>query len=289
MENIIAKLEKSCLEIYQIMGKVIPSKFKVESENLSGDIQKPLDIITNQIIINNLSTLPEIAGLLSEENDDYLEINKDGKYIVSFDPLDGSGNSVLNLSTGSIFAIFSASKLEEISGRKIIGAVYSIYGATLEIIKVTDQLKTRTVYVTKNNQLQPVIINDNLTIPEKGNIYVANEGNFHRWTPKIQTYINSLRGRSLRWMACFVADVHRLLLEGGMYMYPSDTKQTQGKLRLLYEVYPMAYIWEKCGGISQDETGNSCLDIPFIVDNIHQRTPILLFGKYEFQCWLKLK
>ena len=103
---------------------------------------------------------------------------------------------------------------------------------------------------------------------------------------KIKGLADSLKGRSLRWMACFVADVHRLLIEGGVYIYPSDSKQPSGKLRLLYEVYPMAYIWEQCGGYSQDEKGGSCLDITFHPSDIHERTPILLFGPEEYQEWL---
>lgn len=296
MENIIATIEASCLEIYRVLGETIPTSSSkqssdlIEKENSSGDIQKPLDITTDHIISTNLAKLSTVAGILSEEQDAYKVVNPSGNYIISFDPLDGSGNSPLNLSTGSIFAIFRASRLEDISGKNIVAAIYSIYGPTLEIIKVShfDNTRTRTVYPNKNGVLTPIMVDDYLTIPNKGKIYVANEGNYGRWSPKIQKYVNALRGRSLRWMACFVADIHRLLIEGGTYLYTSDQKQPEGKLRLVYEVYPMAYIWEQCGGISRDETGRSCLDIPFNPAKIHQRSPILLFGKYEYQLWNNL-
>lgn len=288
MDEIIEIIQKSCIEIYQELGKTIPNDSYIIGKNESGDIQKPLDIITNNIICNNLSKVPSIAGILSEEQDEYLKYNESGSYIVSFDPLDGSGNSVLNLSTGSIFAIFKATCLEEVSGRNIVGALYSINGPTLEIITVNSKIKIRTLYINDNNELKPIIINNNIKIPYKGSIYVANEGNYNRWSEKLKSYIKTLKGRSLRWMACCVADVHRLLIEGGVYMYPSDTKQTNGKLRLVYEVYPLAYIWERCGGISLDENNQSCLDIPFQSDNIHLRTPVFLLGQYEYEEWLKI-
>lgn len=174
------------------------------------------------------------------------------------------------------------------SGKSIVASVYSIYGSVLEIITVTSQTRCRTVYLNQGGLINPVIVDDSLTIPNRGKIYVVNEGNSDRWSSGIQQYVGSLRGRSLRWMACFVADVHRLLIEGGVYMYPSDTKQPNGKLRLVYEVLPMAFIWEQCGGISLDETGTRCLDIPFDTTNIHQRSPILLFGQSEYQDWLAI-
>ena len=293
MEKIITSIHISCQEIYKRLNITVPTLSNeggvLDSEvNTSGDIQKPLDIITDNIISNQLSKLPEIAGFISEEREGYHIVNPNGKYIVCFDPLDGSGNSSLNLSTGSIFCIFKASKLDEIAGDKIVGAVYSIYGPTLEIITVTDTLKTRIIYPNYNGILSPVVIDNNMSIPSLGKIYVANEGNYPRWSPKIKGLADSLKGRSLRWMACFVADIHRLLMEGGVYMYPSDSKQTKGKLRLLYEVYPMAYIWERCGGYSLDEKGESCLDITFNPNDIHERTPILLFGREEYHKWMSM-
>ena len=200
-------------------------KDSLQTENSSGDIQKPLDIITDNIIFDNLSKLPNVAGLLSEERESYNQCNQTEEYIIAFVPLNGSGNSPLNLSTGSIFAIFKASCLEEVSGKNIVAAVYSIYGPTLEIITVTSDIRSRVVYPNNNGVLTPVVIDDAITIPNRGKIYVANEGNSDRWAPRIQNYVGALKGRSLRWMACFVADVHRLLLEGGVYMYTADKKQ----------------------------------------------------------------
>jgi fructose-1,6-bisphosphatase I len=285
MDPIIEEIVRCCIQIHETMQQTIPSS-NIGGENSSGDVQKPLDITTDHIIVTELSKIPSVAGLLSEERDGYLPCQSDGQYIISFDPLDGSGNSPLNLSTGSIFAIFKANTLDQVSGNTIVSAVYSIYGSALEIITVTQQTRTRTVYIQTKDSTIPVVVGNCLTVPNRGKIYVINEGNSERWSNRIQQYVGSLKGRSLRWMACFVADVHRLLLEGGVYMYPSDTKQPNGKLRLVYEVYPMAFIWEQCGGISQDETGKSCLDIPFNPTNIHQRVPILLFGSGEYQDWL---
>ncbi len=301
MDQIILAIEQSCVKIYETLGKTIPNTIKTEqttNTNSSGDIQKPLDITTDLIIKDYLKRVTEVAGLISEEENNFIETSREGEYIVTYDPLDGSGNSVLNLSTGSIFEIFRAKSPSELSGDSLVAAVYSIYGPTLEMVSVKPDSRTRSVFVRQNsensdnggngdNKLVKVIIDNDLKVPEKGKIYIANEGNYPRWTSKIQNYIDSLKVRSLRWMACFAADFHRLLLEGGTFLYPTDTKQTQGKLRLLYEVYPLAFIFTQCGGIALTDTGQPALEVKLDVENLHQRTSILLFGKSEYLSWCR--
>ena len=332
LEQILDTIQQSCLRIHRTISATIPTiqvGETVTETNSSGDTQKPLDIVTNNIIIEDLKGIPAVAGLLSEELDDYLPCHPEGSFIISFDPLDGSGNSPLNLSTGSIFGVFRASNLADISGRGMVAASYSIYGAALETIRVTKDYRRRSVWVTGDSSTsgngsscedgggrREVILDNQITVPLKGKIYIANEGNSPGWSQSIQAYVSTLKGRSLRWMACFVADAHRILMEGGVYLYPEDTKQTSGKLRLVYEVYPIAFIWEQCGGRSLGSAGAtdkltsndgycavntgdagdrvglsgdmkrvSCLDVPFNPNNIHQRCPIFLFGEAEWHRW----
>jgi fructose-1,6-bisphosphatase I len=283
MESIIHSIELACQQIHQTLSSAfhnIPSD--TVSKNASGDIQKPMDRLSDMMITNSLRILPQVAGILSEEQDHFLRCHQEGQYIIAFDPLDGSSNVPYNLTTGSIFGIYHATCLSEISGKTLVAAVYSIYGPALEIVKVTPSQQTRTQYLQRNGIYVSHVLNPHLEIPvdSTGNLekpfYCVNEGHSELWKPKISQQIQAYKGRSIRWMACFVADVHRLLQTGGTFMYPSSSKAPQGKLRLLYEVYPMAFIWERCGGKSRDETGRSCLEIPFQHDNIHQRSPVIL-------------
>ena len=286
MDEIIASIQQCCLEIHDQMRTSLPTDTSTTT-NSSGDQQKPLDLVTDQIITERLSHNKLVAGLLSEEQPDYRSVHTDGSYIISFDPLDGSGNSPLNLSTGSIFGIFQTSTLSTLSGQNLVGAVYAIYGSSLEIIVVTDSIQSRTVYLNTPSGREPKVLTDQITIPSNSKIFVANTGNFDRWEPHLQQYVRSLSGRSLRWMACFVADVHRLLFTGGVYLYPKDHKQPHGKLRLVYEVWPMSFIWEKCGGTSITDDGTRCLSLPFHPEQIHERSPIILLGPDELTQWVE--
>lgn len=288
MFSVLDTIKKSSRDIYLTMSKLNFNQTKqfdnknkcIANQNGSGDIQKPLDIISNNIIKDNLSKIPEIAGLISEEEKDYIALNPNGKYIVSYDPMDGSGNSTINLSTGSIYCVFKGNKLTDIKGSNIVAAVYTIYGATLHLVEVTDSSKYRYHYDRDSDLF--VNLCELKKIKDKGDIYVANMRYSKDWPPNIQNFIDNLTNRNLRWMACFVADVHRLLVTGGIFLYPANKKYGEGKLRLLYEAYPMAFIWEKCGGYSLFDNQTSILKYPFDGRNIHQKTPVYLFSKEEY-------
>ena len=176
MDEIIATIQQCCLEIHDQMRTSLPTDTSTTT-NSSGDQQKPLDLVTDQIITERLSHNKLVAGLLSEEQPDYRSVHTDGSYIISFDPLDGSGNSPLNLSTGSIFGIFQTSTLSTLSGQNLVGAVYAIYGSSLEIIVVTDSIQSRTVYLNTPSGREPKVLTDQITIPSNSKIFVANTGN----------------------------------------------------------------------------------------------------------------
>ena len=244
------------------------------SKNIHGEAQQKLDIFANTRMVQSLEYLGLLCGMASEEEADIIHIPDNypkGKYLAVFDPLDGSSNIDVNINIGSIFGIFEKqgdrSEVTENdflqNGRKILAAGYTVYGSS-----------TMFVYSTglgvNGFTLDPtvgefILSHPNIKIPEAGKIYSANEGNYEKWTPEIQKYIYDLRNNttrpySARYIGSLVADFHRNLLKGGVFLYPGDKKNPKGKLRLLYEAIPLAFIVEQAGGKAVDGTQN-ILDI----------------------------
>lgn len=183
MESIIHSIELACQQIHQTMSSAFQTDpCDTVSKNASGDIQKPMDRLSDTMITNSLKILPQVAGILSEERDHYLPCHDGGQYVIAFDPLDGSSNVPYNLSTGSIFGIYHATGLRGISGKTIVAAVYSIYGPALEIVKVTPTLRTRTKFLNRNGTYVPQILNPDISIPVDSSgqlekpFYCVNEG-----------------------------------------------------------------------------------------------------------------
>ena len=142
MQTIISNIKQAVQNIHSHM-QIHNTQMSNMKKNSSGDVQKPLDIISNDIIKNTFSQNSNIVGIISEEDSNFISINPQGEYIIAFDPMDGSGNSQINLSTGSIFCIFKCKTLGEVSGNKIVGAIYTIYGAMLELVTVIGDKKDR--------------------------------------------------------------------------------------------------------------------------------------------------
>ncbi|HLF14735.1 MAG TPA: class 1 fructose-bisphosphatase [Bacteroidota bacterium] len=259
--------------------------------NVSGDIVKKLDVFADETIFKAMDHGGHICVMASEENEDILHIPdryKAGKYVLLYDPLDGSSNIDANITIGSIFSIFIrvsdgggkgtlADCLQP--GYKQVAAGYIIYGSS-----------TMFVYSTGHGvhgfTLDPsvgefLLSHENIRIPAKGKIYSLNEGNFSSWDPGMQKYIQYLKetdkstGRpySLRYIGTMVGDAHRTLLYGGIFAYPGDKKNPEGKLRLMYECNPMAYIFDQAGGKSSDGK-QSILNVR--PTSLHQRTPVFL-------------
>ncbi|OMJ72461.1 hypothetical protein SteCoe_29090 [Stentor coeruleus] len=258
------------------------------SSNVQGEQQKPLDILANDIFINSLKYCNKIAALASEEETGiYIIDNPDeAKYVIAFDPLDGSSNIDVNVSIGSIFAIWKRpdySKpvvLEDFlrTGAEVEVSGYCIYGSSTQLVIATKEGKVD-CFTLDNSIGDFILTHPNLRIPKKGNIYSVNEGNSHFWDKSMKEYVNLVKTPqddntySLRYVGSMVSDVHRTLLYGGIFLYPADKKSPNGKLRVLYEVFPMSFIVEAAGGKATDGR-RRLLDIK--AHDIHQRSPCIL-------------
>lgn len=253
------------------------------SENVQGESQQKLDVLANDIFLKYFASGGEVAGVASEEMDDFVVFKNprslEGKYVVLFDPLDGSSNIDVNVSIGTIFSVYRRITLpgQEVelrdfmqAGRRQVAAGYVIYGSS-----------TMLVYTTGNGvngfTLDPSIgefclSHAGIKIPIQGKIYSVNEGNIEDFAEPVKKYIQHCRKRrySARYIGSLVADFHRNLLKGGIYLYPATTQAPAGKLRLLYECNPMAFLVEQAGGKASDGHTDT-LDIA--PDKLHQRCP----------------
>lgn len=261
------------------------------SSNSTGDVQKKLDVIANEVFINSLRNSKKVLAILSEEEDEPIFIDSTGKYIVSFDPLDGSSNIDANVTIGSIFGIWKIEEEEKdeniknnllFPGNKLIAAGYCVYGSSTQIILCLDNIVNG--YTLDPSIGEFVLSHPKIVIPKSNPIYSINEGNCSLWDETIRKYVNSKKypeeGKkiySLRYIGSMVADVHRTLLYGGIFMYPADLKNPKGKLRLMYECNPLSFIIEHAGG--KASTGKMrILDI--IPSDPHHKCPIIL-GSYD--------
>ena len=263
--------------------------------NVQGEEQMKLDVFANEVLINVLQNSSECAGIASEENDDFVAFDDahsvNSKYVVMFDPLDGSSNIDVNASIGTIFCIYKrVSPLgkpcteEDFlqKGKNLMAAGYVIYGSS-----------TMLVYATRLGvngfTLEPSVgefclSHKDMKCPEKGKIYSVNQGNTNKFDDKLKAYLEycmeedkeSGRPYSHRYIGSMVADLHRTLIKGGLFMYPADKKNPNGKLRLIYECNPMSYIIEMAGGIGTTGT-QSVLDV--VPTELHMRVPIFIGSK----------
>ena len=287
MDEILNSLKISFIKISNIIrNNEDNALFKsVTLTNSSGDKVKKLDITSNDILKNNLKKIKSIRAIGSEEDKEIIFTdNNDGKYLICFDPLDGSSNIDVNITVGTIFAIYKYNDNNIINGNNIIMAGYCLYGSSTQLVIADSEVN---IYqLDSNNKFNLVF--KNWKIPEKGVYYSINESNKYLMDDKylklIDKFINL--NYSTRWVASLVADAHRTLMKGGFFSYPENSKNKDGKIRLLYEAYPMAYIFEIAGGKSSD--GKNCLlNVPF-PQNIHQKTPIILSSIYEFEIFNSL-
>jgi len=264
--------------------------------NVQGEEQMKLDIYANETLINILMNSTDCAGIASEENDDHVSyedtFSANSKYVVLFDPLDGSSNIDVNAPIGTIFAIYR--RVSELGkpcteadflqpGNRLMAAGYIIYGSS-----------TMLVYATRLGvngfTLEPSIgefclSHPNMKCPENGKIYSLNQGNTVKYSDGMKAYLeycmedNKADGRpyTQRYIGSMVADMHRTLLKGGIFIYPGDKKAPNGKLRLQYECNPMAFIIEAAGGRALTDNGTNILDIE--PTELHQRVPIFTGSK----------
>ncbi|KAF9005649.1 fructose-1,6-bisphosphatase [Cyathus striatus] len=257
--------------------------------NVQGEEQKKLDVLSNDIMVNALRASGKTAVLVSEELEDAIIIEEryKGKYCVVFDPLDGSSNIDAGVNIGTIFGIYrivtadSTGTIEDVlrPGSEMVAAGYTMYGSSANLVLSTGSGVNG--YTLDASLGEFILTHPNITIPSRGKIYSFNEGNSMYFHPPVTAYLNSINAR---YIGSMVADVHRTLLYGGIFGYPSDKKSKSGKLRLLYEAFPMAFLIEQAGGIATTGT-KRILDI--VPTSIHERCPVFLGSKDDVQDLMK--
>lgn len=261
--------------------------------NIQGEVVQKLDEFANGVIFRAMDHGGHLAVMASEENDDFIPIPDSypkGKYVLCFDPLDGSSNIDANVSIGTIFSVLKRitpqhtdGRLEDIlqPGYKQVAAGYAIYGSSTMLVYTAGHGVYGFTYDPSVGEF--LLSHNDIHIPDHKGIYSVNEGNYTKWSPEMQRYIDwvkqeipeeNKKAYSLRYIGSMVADVHRTLLYGGVFLYPADIKSKRGKLRLLYEANPMSFVIEQAGGKATDGRGNRLLDIQ--PAELHQRTPLVV-------------
>lgn len=239
--------------------------------NFHGEDVKTLDVISNRLMINHLSDCRSIKSLISEEDVYEIPVNEDGKYIVCFDPLDGSSNIDVNVNIGTIFGIYETSDHVP-NGEDLFISGYCLYGpATVFVLCLDNKVSIYTL----DDSIGEFVLSTNNVKPLSKKIYSVNEGNFNLWDDETKDYIIKLKNEkySLRYVGSMVADVHRTLIYGGIFMYPSSTNALNGKLRYLYEVAPMSHIVKTVNGKALINNEDALTYEP---STIHARVPIVL-------------
>ena len=289
IEAIVESLAESSVRISRKLStpNLNQDKFKVsEQVNCQGEFVNDLDVYANNLFINTLKQCKHVASVISEENElpvIFAQSFFGAKYIVAIDPLDGSSNIDVNIPVGTIFAIYEGSNInaKTLAGDNIVAAGYVLYGTSLQL--VLSDGKSTSVFVYDFNNSKYILNNDSIKIPKGGKIYSVNEANYNLFDSQNQQFIDSCRseiGISSRYVGSFVSDFHRNLIKGGVYMYPSTDIYPNGKLRLLYECYPLAFIVKACGGKSVSNNGNT-LDVELEEAKgkylpIHQRASLVI-------------
>ncbi|UAA38701.1 class 1 fructose-bisphosphatase [Paraneptunicella aestuarii] len=265
------------------------------SDNVQGERQKKLDVISNQILKDILSESGYVKALSSEEEDTVVGCNPDGKYLVSIDPLDGSSNIDINSLIGTIFSIQHAPQWMEPDdpqaflqpGTQMVAAGYVLYGPSTVLVLTTG--RGTHGYTLDKTHGGFLLTRPNIRVPEQTQEFAINASNQRHWEKPMQDYIADLlagkdgpRGKdfNMRWIAAMVGDIHRILSRGGLFTYPFDYREPNkpGKLRLLYEANPMAFLMEQAGG--EASTGTQRI-MEILPTEIHQRVPVIMGSKEE--------
>jgi len=280
-------------DLYGLAGEV----------NSTGDDVKKLDLIANTVWVDSLKQSGVCCLLVSEEEEDPIiitDVNKRGPFCVAFDPLDGSSNIDCNVSVGSIFSVYRRlspstenATVKDIlrPGTECIAAGYSMFGAATELVITYGQGVYR---FALDRAIGEFLFVEQVKFPQDGGkkIYSCNEGNLNSWDQPIKDYVHSCKntGYAARYVGSMVSDVHRTLLYGGIFIYPADKKNAKGKLRVLYEGFPMAMITEQAGGVAS--TGMFLGKIGRIQDvvpeHIHDRCPIIMGGERDVKALLEM-
>jgi fructose-1,6-bisphosphatase I len=254
-------------------------------KNVQGEDQQKLDVVANIRFTRALKNGGMTCAIVSEEEDDIIHLNPHCRYVVAIDPLDGSSNIDVNVSIGTIFSIYKrispiggpvqeADVLQK--GTKQVAAGYILYGSSTMLVYTTGQ-------GVHGFTLEPsigefVLSHDKMQCPEDGKIYSINEGNYHKFEQWVRDYTDDCKAKTMtaRYIGSLVADFHRNMMKGGVYLYPSTTKDPNGKLRLLYECNALAFIAEQSGGVATD--GHQRI-LEIEPTEFHQSTPFYIGSK----------
>lgn len=260
------------------------------AENVQGEQQQKLDVFADDVIFRVCDHTGRLCAMASEEREEMITIPDEfekGSYVLVHDPLDGSSNIDVNVGVGTIFGIFRCvdwkqrGRIEDVlqAGRKLLAAGYILYGSSTMLVYSSGQ---GVHGFTLNPELGEFLLShQDMRLPEPPVYYSVNDAYFNRWSPGVQQYLRWLQGQnqqddpklSSRYIGSLVADFHRNLLQGGVFCYPAESKKPNGKLRLLYEAAPLAFLIEHAGGYASDGKG-PILDIT--PDSIHQRVPLFI-------------
>ena len=292
MNDLVAILESSFTEISDLIRNQnsLHLGTQINELNISGDDVKQVDVVSNNILKYNLEKCVSVRAIGSEEEDElYVTQHANAPYLVCYDPLDGSSNVDVNITTGTIFAVYKYEHDGTIgSGRNIVMSGYCLYGGCTQYLLARDNVLSMYQYVPNDKNF--VCIRDNMKIKENGSIYSLNEANSNIWTDaRYATSIDAFRekGYTARWVGSLVADGHRTLIKGGFFAYPANKKNLHGKIRLLYEAYPFAHLFETGGGVATNGIV-PLLDVRY-PDKLHQKTPIVLASKTDYATFEALK
>ncbi|KAL2755871.1 hypothetical protein ACRALDRAFT_1064148 [Sodiomyces alcalophilus JCM 7366] len=263
------------------------------SANVSGDEQKKLDVISNDLFIEAMRSSGKCAMLVSEEEEDiiFFRGNEGARYAIACDPIDGSSNLDAGVSVGTIFAIHklpenaTATKEDILKpGTELVAAGFTMYGASAQLV-ITMKGSSVNGFTLDNGVGEFILTHPDMKIPRSRAIYSVNEGNSLYWDDRTKNYINSLKeaqpnGKpySARYIGSMVADAYRTLLYGGIFAYPADKKSPKGKLRILYECAPMAMVFENAGGQAVDNNMKRMIEI--VPEHIHDSSGIFM-GSYD--------
>ncbi len=291
----------ACKKISHLVnqGDLIGVLGNADSENVQGEVQKKLDIISNRIMVDALQWNGHLAGMVSEEEDDPIRIPAQypkGKYLALFDPLDGSSNIDLNMTVGTIFSILRCREgvepeLEDYlrKGAEQVCAGFVLYGPSTIMVLTTGQGVNG--FTLDQDVGEFYLTHPDMKIPADCSEFAVNMSNQRFWEDAVKRYVEEcLQGKegprgknfNMRWVASLVAEVYRILTRGGVFMYPLDRKDPSkpGRLRLLYEANPMAFIVEQAGGACS--TGRERM-MEIKPETIHQRVPVVLGSKNEVE------
>lgn len=297
LAQVIETVGNTCKRIDQLLqkGALAGVLGSAQHENVQGEEQKKLDVISNDYLIDALKVHPHVGGLASEELDEFTSAQENGQYLVLFDPLDGSSNIDINMCVGTIFSILpaknSVTQAEDFmqAGVNQVAAGYVLYGpSTMMALTVGAGV----VFFTFDPETQEFLLTcEAIQVAADTKEYAINASNQRHWEAPVQRYIDELlagktgpraKDFNMRWVACMVGDIHRILCRSGIFMYPYDLKDPTkaGRLRLMYEANPMSMLMEQAGGAST--TGRVRI-LEIEPTNLHQRVPVIIGSKNEVE------